>query len=63
LLSEKNHAEAARVAGIDVKTLKRWLRLPDFQAEYLLVRRGFVSQANARIQQNSGAWFPWVLSW
>jgi hypothetical protein len=46
---------SARVAGINLSTLKRWLRLPDFQAEYLLVRREFVSQANARIQQNSGA--------
>lgn len=55
LLTAKNQAEAARVAGINLATLKRWLRLPEFQAEYLHVRRDAVTQANARVQQNSGA--------
>jgi transposase-like protein len=55
LLSGKSQAEAARVAGVDPSTLKRWMRLPEFQAEYLEVRREAMSQANARIQQNSGA--------
>jgi hypothetical protein len=55
LLTQKNHEEAARATGIDLKTLKRWLRLPEFQAEFLLVRREAVGQANARVQQNSGA--------
>jgi transposase-like protein len=55
LLSGKNQAEAARVAGVDPSTLKRWLRLPEFQAEYLQARRDAVSQANARLQQNSNA--------
>lgn len=55
LLSGKNHAEAARAAGVDPSTLKRWLRLPEFQAEYLQARRDAMSQTNARIQQNSGA--------
>ena len=41
--------------GVDPSTLKRWLRLPDFEAEYLLVSREAVSQVNARIQHNSGA--------
>jgi len=54
LLTQKNHEEAARVTGIDLKTLKRWLRLPEFEAEYLQARRDAVSQANARIQQKSG---------
>lgn len=34
LLVEKNQAEAARVVGIDLSTLKRWLRLPEFIEEY-----------------------------
>ncbi|HTQ54510.1 MAG TPA: hypothetical protein VMI94_08635 [Bryobacteraceae bacterium] len=55
LLTTRNHEEAARVAGIHVKTLKRWLRLPEFQAELLQVRRDAMSQANARIQHNAGA--------
>ena len=55
LLSGKNQAEAARIAGVDPSTLKRWLRLPEFQAEYLQARRDAVSQANARLQQNSNA--------
>ncbi len=45
----------SRIAGVDPSTLKRWLRLPDFQAEYLQARRDAVSQANARLQHNSNA--------
>ena len=37
------------------KTLKRWMRLPEFQAEYLQARREAVLQAVARIQQNCAA--------
>ncbi|MGA1994959.1 MAG: hypothetical protein ABSH45_04185 [Bryobacteraceae bacterium] len=55
LFTAKNHAEAARVAGVDPSTLKRWLRLPEFQAEFLQARRDAISQTNARIQHNSGA--------
>ena len=55
LLAQKNQAEAARAAGLDPSTLKRWLRLPEFQDEYLQARREVMSQTNARIQQNSGA--------
>jgi transposase-like protein len=55
LLSGKNQAEAARIAGVDPSTLKRWMRLPEFETEYLLVRREAMSQANARIQHNSSA--------
>jgi hypothetical protein len=55
LFTTKNHAEAARVAGIALSTLKRWLRLPEFQAEFLQVGRDAMSQTNARIQHNCGA--------
>ena len=55
LLSQRGIEEAARAAGIGTTTLRRWLRLPEFQAEYLQARRDVVHQANARIQQNAGA--------
>jgi hypothetical protein len=55
LLSEKNHAEAARVAGIDLKTLKRWMRMPEFIEEWRRARLEGMEQAYARAQQNSGA--------
>jgi len=54
LLTARNHEDAARAADISLKTLKRWLRMPEFQAEYLQARRDIVVQNNARIQQNSG---------
>ena len=53
LLSGKSQAEAARGIGVDPSTMKRWLRLPEFQAEYLQVRREIMSQASARIQNNA----------
>ena len=55
LLSEKNQAEAARVVGIDLSTLKRWMRLPEFIEEYRRARWGVVEQAYARVQQNTPA--------
>ena len=55
LLAERNHAEAARVAGIDPSTLTRWLRLPEFLEEYRRARWEVVEQAYARAQQNTGA--------
>ena len=55
MLVEKNHAEAARVVGIDLSTLKRWIRLPEFIEEYRRARWEVVDQAYARAQQNSGA--------
>jgi hypothetical protein len=55
LLSQRGIEDAARVANISARTLRRWMRLPDFQTEYLQARRDVVLQTNARIQQNSGA--------
>jgi len=55
LLSQNRIEDAARLAGIGVSTLRRWLRMPEFQAEYLQARRDAVHQANARIQHHSGA--------
>jgi hypothetical protein len=55
LLSEKNQAEAARVAGIDLSTLKRWMRMPEFIEQWRRARWEIVEQGYARAQQNSGA--------
>src|ERR1051326_3147916 len=53
LLSERSHAEAARVVGIDLSTLKRWLRLPEFLEAYRRARWDVMEQAYARVQQNT----------
>jgi len=55
LFSGKSQADATRLAGVDPSTLKRWLRLPEFQTEYLQVRRDAMSQTSALIQHNSVA--------
>src|ERR1039458_1410591 len=55
LLAERNLAEAARVVGIDLSTLKRWLRRPEFIEEYRRARWEVVEQAYARVQQNTPA--------
>jgi hypothetical protein len=54
LLSNRTVEDAARAAGIAPRTLWRWLRLAEFQAEFLQARRQAVSQAHARLQQSSG---------
>ena len=55
LLSQRNHEEAARVAGIGVATLLRWQKLPEFQAAYRQARRDAFGQAVARLQQGTSA--------
>jgi hypothetical protein len=55
LLSSRNVEEAARVAGVNPRTLYRWQKEPEFDAAYREARRAAVSQANARLQQASGA--------
>src|ERR1035441_2668858 len=55
LLAERNLAEAARAVGVDPSTLKRWMRLPEFIAEYRRARWDVVEQAYARVQQNTPA--------
>ena len=55
LLVERSQAEAARVAGIDLSTLKRWMQLPEFIQEYRRARWEVVEQAYARVQQNTPA--------
>jgi hypothetical protein len=55
LLSCRTLEEAARTAGIGATTLLRWMKNPEFQAEFRAARNAVVSQANARIQQSAGA--------
>lgn len=55
LLTQKNHEEAARAVGIDLKTLKRWMRVPEFIADWRRARWEVAELAYARAQQNSGA--------
>ena len=38
LLTQKNHEEAAHAVGIDLKTLKRWMQLPEFIEDYRRAR-------------------------
>jgi hypothetical protein len=54
LSNHRNLEETAKAIGISVATLKRWMLLPEFKAAYFQTRREILSQANARIQINSG---------
>jgi|HubBroStandDraft_1064217.scaffolds.fasta_scaffold62436_1 transposase-like protein len=53
LLSSRNIEEAAKTTGVSASTLRRWMRLPEFESDYLRARREGVTQAYARLQQNS----------
>ena len=55
LLTHRNIEEAANTVAVSVKTLLRWQKLPEFAAAYREARRAAVSQANARLQQATGA--------
>src|ERR1035438_8836942 len=55
LLTERNHTEAARAVGINLTTLKRWMREPEFVRDYRRARWEVVEQGYARVQQNTPA--------
>ena len=55
LMTQRNVEEAARVAGVGVRTLWRWLKIPEFQAAFREARRMAFSQAIARLQQGGSA--------
>ena len=55
LLTQRNLDEAAKAAGISMRTLMRWLKLPEFQAAYREARRSAYSQAVAKLQQGATA--------
>jgi hypothetical protein len=54
LLEKPTLGEAATAAGVDEKTLRRWLALPDFLAAYRQARAQVVEASIARLQQASG---------
>ncbi len=53
LMSGKSQAEAARAAGVDPSTLKRWMRLQEFIQEYRRARWEVAEQGYSRAQQNT----------
>ena len=55
LLTRPSIEDAARVAGVAEKTLRRWMQEPEFNARYLRARRDGVYQSVARMQQATGA--------
>jgi transposase-like protein len=55
LLTSRSVEDAAHAIGIGINTLLRWMQIPEFEAAYRQARRAAVSQATARLQQNSGA--------
>ncbi len=54
LLSSRSVEEAARVVGVNLSTLLRWLELPEFQDAYRKTRGEAVHQSVARMQQATG---------
>jgi hypothetical protein len=55
LLTQRNMEEAARTAGVGIRTLLRWMKLPEFQQAYREARRAAFGQAIARLQQGTSA--------
>jgi hypothetical protein len=55
LLTHRNVDEAAQAVDVGATTLWRWLKLPQFQAEYRKARRDAFSQSIARLQQGTAA--------
>ena len=55
LLSHRTIEEAARSINVVPNTLLRWMKEPEFDAEYRSARRAAFGQSVARLQQASGA--------
>jgi hypothetical protein len=54
LLTERTHAEAAKLAGISVPTLRRWLALPAFRRAFRRAKERLVDDALERLELASG---------
>jgi transposase-like protein len=50
LLLSRTVEDAARQVGIGTNTLRRWMRLPEFEATHREAREALLSQAIARLQ-------------
>jgi hypothetical protein len=55
LLTQRNTEDAARLVGISVSTLLRWMKEPEFNTAYREARRLAFGQSVARLQQASSA--------
>ena len=55
LLSQARIEDAARAVGISVRTLLRWLKIPEFATAYREARRNVILQTIGRLQQASTA--------
>src|ERR1017187_6558275 len=55
LLTQRNIEEAAKATGIATNTLLKWMKEPEFDAEYRRARRAAFGQAVARLQQGTSA--------
>ena len=55
LMTEPNVGKAAIAAEVPERTLRAWLKKPDFDAAYRAARRESVQQATARLQYASSA--------
>jgi hypothetical protein len=55
LLTSRSVEDAAKAIGVGVQTLMRWMKLPEFEAEYRKARRLAFGQSIARLQQASTA--------
>jgi hypothetical protein len=55
LLSSRTVEEAAGVAGVDARTLHRWLKEPAFLVSFREAKRAAFSQAIARLHQMTSA--------
>jgi hypothetical protein len=55
LLTQRNLEEAAKVVGISPTTLVKWMKDPEFDAEYRKAKRAAFGQCIARLQQGATA--------
>ncbi len=55
LLTARSLEEAAKVAGVTPRTLRRWQKEPEFNAAYRAAKRAAFDQAIARLHHFSSA--------
>jgi DNA-binding transcriptional MerR regulator len=55
LLVHRSVEEAAKAIGVEAKTLRRWQKIPEFEAAYRQARRDAFEQTVGRLQQLSAA--------